>query len=267
MFQPVFVPGLTISADYYNIKVENAITTPTVGDIFAGCFGTSVFSATTPVDPGAGAAGSEACTSIRRNPATGGIDGDVATTPGLPLLLSNQGTIRTSGVDLVATYARDLGFAGLNLSFAGNWTDKSRFQATPTGLDRECIGQYGVDCSFTGSPLPEFSFSQRTTLTFDTVSVSLLWRFIDDLRVQDDAAGSFRPEFESIDEKHYFDLSTRFEITKDANLVFTVQNLFDKDPPLVGSSIGSTAYNSGNTYPSTYDPLGRRYAVGLNLQF
>lgn len=264
VFQPTFAPGLTISADYYNIKVVDAITTPTVGDVFAACFGTSAFSPNTPVDPGAGAATSPACTAIRRNPATGGIDGDVSTTPGLPLALTNQGTIKSSGVDLIASYARDLGFAGLNLSFAGNWTDERKFQASPTGINRECVGQFGVDCD---APAPEFSFSQRTTLTFDQISFSLLWRFIDDLRVQDDAAGTFQPQFETIDEKHYFDLSTRFEITRDANLVFTVMNLFDNDPPLVGSSIGSTSFNSGNTYPSTYDPLGRRYAVGLNLQF
>ena len=265
VFQPVFVPGLTISADYYNIKVKNAITSPTVGDIFSACFGTATFSPEVAVDPGAAAATDPACTSIRRNPATGGIDGDVATTPGLPLALTNQGNIETSGVDLIATYARDLGFAGLNLSFAGNWTDKSKFQASPTSLNRECVGQYGVDCD---SPLPEFSFSQRTTLTFGQISLSVLWRFIDDLTYQEGADNeTFLPEFSSIDEKHYFDLSTRFEITEDANLVFTVRNLFDNKPPLVGSSIGSTAYNSGNTYPSTYDPLGRRYAIGLNLQF
>lgn len=29
-----------------------------------------------------------------------------------------------------------------------------------------------------------------------------------------------------------------------------------KKPPLVGSTIGATAFNSGNTYPSTYDALG-----------
>ncbi|TCD06227.1 TonB-dependent receptor [Erythrobacteraceae bacterium CFH 75059] len=264
VLQPVFIPGLTISADYYNIKVTDAITSPTVGDVFFRCFGTSSFSATTPVDPGAGAATNPACTAIRRNPVTGGIDGDVSTTPGLPLPLTNQGIIRSSGVDLIANYQRDLGWAGLALSFAGNWTDKSQFQPTPLSENLECVGQYGLDCA---SPLPEFSFSQRTTLTFDRVSLSLLWRFIDDLRVQDDAAGDFQPRFERIDEKHYFDLSARYEITDRANIIFSVFNLFDKDPPIVGSTIGATAFNSGNTYPSTYDPLGRRYAVGVNLQF
>jgi outer membrane receptor protein involved in Fe transport len=47
----------------------------------------------------------------------------------------------------------------------------------------------------------------------------------------------------------------------------TVQNLLDKDPPLTGNNAGSTSYNSGNTFPSTYDALGRRYAVTAKLRF
>ena len=47
----------------------------------------------------------------------------------------------------------------------------------------------------------------------------------------------------------------------------TVQNLLDKKPPIVGNTIGSTTYNSGNTFPSSYDALGRRYAVSAKLKF
>jgi outer membrane receptor protein involved in Fe transport len=47
----------------------------------------------------------------------------------------------------------------------------------------------------------------------------------------------------------------------------TVQNLFDNQPYLVGNTIGSTSYNSGNVYPSTYDSLGRRFAVAAKLKF
>ena len=55
------------------------------------------------------------------------------------------------------------------------------------------------------------------------------------------------------------------EVARD--LTMTVTNLFDTDPPIVGSTIGSTSFNSGNTYPSTYDALGRRFAIGGRLKF
>ena len=44
-------------------------------------------------------------------------------------------------------------------------------------------------------------------------------------------------------------------------------NLFDNQPKVVGAGIGSTAYNSGNVYPSTYDALGRRFAASARLRF
>jgi len=50
-------------------------------------------------------------------------------------------------------------------------------------------------------------------------------------------------------------------------LTFTVMNMFNKKPPIVGGSAGSTSYNSGNTYPSTYDALGRKFAVSAKLKF
>jgi iron complex outermembrane recepter protein len=267
---PNFLRGFVLSVDYFNIKVEDAISSPTVGDVIRACFGTATISTTTAIDPGAGAATNPACTGIRRNPLTGGLDGDVATTPGLPVPLSNLGRLETSGIDVVATYRTDLPFGGfltgsrLNLSFNGVYTDKQIFQASPSSPAIDCVGFYGVECP---SPQPEFAFTQRSTLTVGGSSLSLLWRYIGDLEVVDGLDAGFLPEFSRISDKNYFDLSFRQQITDDMNFIFTVQNLLDKDPPVVGNSIGSTAFNSGNTYPSTFDPLGRRYTVQVNLRF
>ena len=75
------------------------------------------------------------------------------------------------------------------------------------------------------------------------------------------------PRFRKIKSAHYFDMTARFNVSD--NLVFTatVQNLLDKKPPVTGNTIGSTTYNSGNTFPSSYDALGRRYAVSAKLKF
>ena len=66
---------------------------------------------------------------------------------------------------------------------------------------------------------------------------------------------------------HYFDLTARFNVSDNLTFTATVQNLLDNQPTIVGSDIGSTAYNSGNIYPSTYDALGRRYAAAVKLRF
>ena len=51
------------------------------------------------------------------------------------------------------------------------------------------------------------------------------------------------------------------------SLVLTVENIGNRKPPLVGTGVGSVSFNSGNTYPSTYDALGRRYAVSARVKF
>ena len=255
VFQPVFAPGLSMTIDYYNIKLNDAITAPTIGDVFSACFDNNP----SPTNP--------ACTSIRRNPATGNLFGNVGTTPGLPLVLTNQGQIFTDGIDLVANYSTDLGFAGLDLGFFGNWTNRSRFKANqddPASLNRECVGYYSINCA---SIQPEFSFTQRTTLSFDQVDLSLRWRFIDAVEVEPLVADAFLEDFRTIPSEHYFDLTAVFNVTDSFALTAAVINLFDNEPKVVGSNIGSTAYNSGNVFPSTYDALGRRYSVTARMTF
>ena len=44
-------------------------------------------------------------------------------------------------------------------------------------------------------------------------------------------------------------------------------NVTDDDPPVVGNEAASTSFNSGNTFPSTYDTLGPVYTVQLNIKF
>jgi outer membrane receptor protein involved in Fe transport len=100
--------------------------------------------------------------------------------------------------------------------------------------------------------------------------VSLQYRFIDSVKVEplaNVAATTFFDAFEKIKSFHYFDLSFRFQVNDNLRLSANIANLFDKDPPLVGNTIGATAFNSGNTFPSTYDALGRRFNIGATVKF
>jgi iron complex outermembrane receptor protein len=309
VFVPEFLPRFSVSVDYYNIRVKDVIGNALPGDAINACFGNITAASVTDPD----------CLVIVRNPATGGLDGDPATTPGLFLPTTNLGELFTDGVDLIANYKTDVGFGALALSFVGNWTNNSEYNANVAAEGstfRECAGYYSVNCSFTGSIQPKLQFSQRTTLTMGKVDLSLLWRWIDKVhfeprQLEEDAAaadaanrfsnGTLKPihpnavdgggfgnaafqqcpefetadfygcmveeEFRSIPSEHYFDLTARFNATDNMTFTATVQNLFDNQPKNVGNFIGSTLYNSGNVYPSTYDALGRRYAVSAKLKF
>jgi iron complex outermembrane receptor protein len=288
------IPGFNLAVDYYDIRVNNAITFPTVGDIIGACFNNIT----------AASATSAACTGIRRNPVGGALSGPASTTFGLPQPETNQGRLRSSGIDLTANYQRNIGTVGLNLNFVGNYARKLEFQSiartnaqfTAVGLNRDCVGYYSASCGPSlGQIQPKFTFQQRTTLSVEGASLSLLWRYLHPVDYEGQAsdyiargftdanrnlfagtitnAAGINSElagqsvnFNHIGAYHYFDASAQFDVQKKFQLTFTIQNLLDKDPPIVGGQAGSTVANSGNTFPSTYDTLGRTYSVGLRVK-
>ena len=275
VIQPSFLPRFSMTLDYYNIKVTDVIGAPLPGDLIGACFGSV----------SAASASSAACTVIRRNPITGGLDGDPAITQGLFAPLDNLGTLKSDGIDLVMNYSHDFGAVKWNASFVGNYTLHQKFKATPTGIDRDCVGYFSVNCGFTGSIPPKYQWSLRNTLTYGKWDMSVLWRHIagvehEPLDIIDQGpffsgtapagtgpiAGT-QVDFNKIPAYDYFDLTLRWNVNDNFTFTAAVQNLFDKQPPVVGNTAGSTSYNSGNTYPSTYDALGRRFAFSARVKF
>lgn len=276
VFTPVAVPELTITLDYYNIKIEDAITTPTPDDIFGPCFGPGTagdpFNSANPSSPG--------CALIGRNPLNGSMNGG-GDTLGIITQLTNQGTIETSGYDFRITYdwAVDAGaLDALVFDFVGNITDENLFQASPTSINRDCVGQFSENCD---PNLPEFTFNFRTTADLgDWGAVSLLMRHQDKLvyeKILDNPfegsglGGKNETEFLTMDAETYFDLSWMKDFDygegNTFSVAFLIQNLTDEDPPITGSFLGGTGYNSGNTYPANYDVLGTRWSLTGTIRF
>jgi iron complex outermembrane recepter protein len=262
VYLPEQVRPLSVALDYYHIAISHAISQADPGDVIDACFSSAD-------NPGLNV--TPACTAIRRNPTTGDLNGDQTTTPGLPLVFSNLGTLETDGVDLSINERLDLPFGRLALGFDGNWTHKSSFQSTPTSEPRECAGYYSVNCE---SIQPKLSWTQRTTLSVRDFDLSLQWQYIgaesyEPQAIIDNGGPAFSPlpQYEHIDAYSYFNLTARWKATNDIQLTFVVQNLFDKQPPIVGSTIGYYNYNYANTFPATYDVQGRRFGLNLNMHF
>jgi len=285
-----WLPGFNATLDYYNIKIKNGIVVPVPGDMIRACFGDN------PANPPAGAATSAPCLTIIRNPALGGLSGDPSTTPGLFAATTNNGRLKTDGFDFTANYRRNVGFADLILNFAGNYTRDSRLQSIPVlGFGPNCAGVYSANCGITlGQLQPKWAWSQRTTLSFKPVDISLLWRHIGKFHYENGAPNNLTPlcgpgnpggdttcdgtiqggpltgktfNANRIPAFNYFDLTTRFSITDHYELTLSAFNIFDKKPPLIGGEAGTTFADSGNTFPSTYDALGRKYSATLRLKF
>lgn len=266
------IPGFSATMDFYSIRVRGAIGSPTVSDILNGCF-----------SPGQTSPNDVRCQLIRRNPLTGGLFGSPADTGGVVLQTSNFGFIDTRGIDVTLSYTRKFGDIRFNGFFAGNYTPRSRTQATPSSIIRECAGFYSVSCD---PAFPRWTWNARTTLGWGPVDVSLFWRHIGRVRYEPRTLGGSGPAFAGqvgsfgpvnpvtlvpnyarIKPFNFFDLNIGVDVTKAVNLSFLVENLFDKAPPFVGNTATGVAFNNGNTFPSLYDAIGRRFTVQARAKF
>jgi outer membrane receptor protein involved in Fe transport len=248
----VFTPSnspLTVTLDYYDISVDNAIVQLAEQDVVDGCYSIEQD------------ASSRFCRLITRN-ALGGLIGP--TTVGVNVAVNNSALLEQKGIDLGIDYAFDLGANGvLDLNFNGNYLLDNKQQAADFTPENNCVGLVGNTCQ---DPDHEFRFVQTTRWSRGPMDVQLRWQYVD--AVQNDSivlAGAPASNFAvpRIGSEHYFDLTGRYQLTDNLQLRAGILNLLDKEPPIVGNDYGGTLQNSGNTYPATYDPLGRRFFFGI----
>jgi outer membrane receptor protein involved in Fe transport len=167
---PEALPGFTMTVDYYNITIDDAISTlgGGVNNILDICYNvvqdlSSIY-----------------CQAItRRN------DGNVDT---VFAGNANIGQIKTSGIDLQWSYGMDVdwgffeGGSSIDFNFVG--THVINNETTPdlfVGTVNDCEGTYGNTC---GEPDPQYRFNLRTTMTNGPLQLSLNWRWLDG--VEDD---------------------------------------------------------------------------------
>ncbi len=248
----VFTPNdspLTVTLDYYDITVDNAIVQLAEQDVVDGCY-------LTERD-----ANGRFCSLITRN-GLGGLIGP--TTVGVNVAVNNSAVLEQKGIDLGIDYAFDLGGNGvLDLNFNGNYLIDNKQQAAEFTPLNNCVGLVGNTCQ---DPDHEYRFVQTTRWSNGPWDVQLRWQYLDgvtndSLVLANAPASNFAAP--NIDSEHYFDLTGRYQVTENLQLRGGILNLLDTDPPIVGNSYGGTLQNSGNTYPATYDPLGRRFFFGL----
>ncbi|WP_243637701.1 MULTISPECIES: TonB-dependent receptor domain-containing protein [Brevundimonas] len=258
VWQPAFVPSLRLSLDYYDIKIDKTINSPSLADVMNGCYDKAL----NPT-----LAFNESCAAIQRSAANGSLNGVDA--KGVIRPTTNAGNERVSGFDIAANYRVELADFGwgdigrLDLSVNGSILTKHETQATPVSVLRDCVDYYSVSC---GEPKVKQRWNSRATWTLGDYSASLSWRHLSGVEVEPSSTKWF-PDYAQIDSYDYFDLSGRWDITQTVRLTATINNLFDKAPPIVGSQIGTTSANNGNTFPQTYDAIGRYFTFGATLRF
>jgi len=258
VFTPGFLPELSLTVDYYDIKVEKLIDSLGADFILNQCLESG--------DPAY-------CGRVNRA-ANGSIWlGDQGYIDD-PIL--NTGSLQTKGIDASASYRFEMGGAGsLGLTLVATYTDEFVTEPLPGAQKYDCAGLFGTVC---GTPIPDWRHKLRANWTSPWgVDLSLTWRYIDS--VKDDRTssnpqltGAVRATDEELGSRSYIDLTGAYsfsDVSVFSNVTarLGINNLMDKDPPLIGQSTCPAVYCSGNTFPQVYDTMGRFVFLGVTADF
>ena len=235
--------NFSLAVDYYDITVNDVIGSFSAQEVLDSCYGLGDLAA---------------CGQIRR------VNGDLQDdTAGVQLYTTNLSYQQAEGVEISANFGYDLGNWG-DLQFYANinkyLTQESLSSPTVPVID--CKGFYGTSCD----PISDLRWVQGTTWNWNDLSLNLQWRHIDAVDKElPEVAGTFAA-FRSIKDYNYLDLALSYNLWEERiRLTAGIQNLTDKDPPVLGNEVGDTSSNSGNTFPSNYDTMGRIYSLGFRV--
>jgi len=267
VYTPTYFKGFTATIDYFNINIQ--------GIIDGGASPTTILNLCAQGE-------TNYCSEIVRD-TSGSVDssqGYVSQT------LVNSGSLATRGVDFTASYRRrfsDLpvpyvamipGSIGFNL--VGTFTENLIDQPIAGQGSYDCAGLYGLTC---GVPTPHWRGELRTSwITPYNLTISLNWRYLGAVKLDANQAnplinggpGFYDNADAKLGDYNYFDLALTYRFRDRYTFRAGINNLFDKDPPIVDSEaygISSPPYGNGNTYPGTYDSLGRQFFFGVKADF
>ncbi len=193
-------------------------------------------------------------------------------------LNTNLGSYKTSGVDFTIYAMQPINnWGSVGVNFMGTYIQKFEVEQIPGAGSYDCAGLFGPTC---GSPYPRWrNKMQGLWNTPWNVNAALTWRYIDgvslDLASQNEQlAGSYSPSDAHISSQSYFDLALQWNVDKNWTLRGGINNIFDKDPPLLSSTAGTygavsgpSTFGNGNTFPQVYDTLGRQLYVSVTAKF
>jgi iron complex outermembrane recepter protein len=260
LLQPRIVPNLSLSVDYFNIQIKNAISSLGGNTVLLECLATGTL-----------------CGNVHRAPTTGSLWlsplGYVTDT------IVNEGQENTSGVDVKATYRQPLPQVGsLLFSLEGTYLKSLQTTPLPGGVlgSYDCKGFFGATCG-AGNPSWRSVFNVTWSTPWDALDLNVRWRYYGADSSEQYSNSSYLKGTPYVPLGHipaysYFDLTATFNLYKTIRLELGVNNVADKNPPLVVGSDCTTsspagANCNGNTFPGYYDAMGRYLFAHLSAQF
>jgi iron complex outermembrane receptor protein len=262
---PRFIENFSTSFDYFNIKLQDTIGAIGADTIVNNCITTG--------DP-------VFCSAIHRDP-----NGSLFRTQQGFITDTNVnfGSLTTRGVDAKVNYRLPIdNFGSVLFNLEGTRLINLGVQPLTGGPAYDCAGYFGTTC---GAPNAKWRHVFNTTWAtpWSGFDLTARWRFLsgtdsEQISPNPQLAGPNLPLTQHIKPYNYFDLSADVSLYKMFKLQVGVNNVLDKDPPIIAS--GGSPYASdcptltpngsscnGNTFPGTFDSLGRFFFARMTAQF
>ncbi|MGY0562893.1 MAG: TonB-dependent receptor domain-containing protein [Paraglaciecola chathamensis] len=235
VWTPAFIENFSLTVDYYNIEISDAINLVEAQDVADNCVDAT------------GGPDVNFCGQIDRDPTTN----DIA------LVRSgyiNAAGFDTDGIEANVRYRTDLsqfdlpGEVRINISATKVLSlDEFEFQTRPDEINVE-DGEVGD---------PSLQWSTSIDYRIDDLNVNWSSRFIDKSALFDVSPGGGSPEDASpnfIDSVWTHDLSAVYYLNDNVSFSAGIRNVFNEVP-------------SGNTFDALYDLIGRRANAGVKVTF
>jgi iron complex outermembrane recepter protein len=252
---PRFISDFELSVDYYRILIKQEVGTIPISTSLRQCLTTG--------DP-------TFCGLVVRAP-SGALFGTTIAGGGYIIGTNiNVAEADTRGVDVSGVYRLGIGKAGsLTFMVNGSYNSVASTSPLPGFGSYDCAGLYGATC---GSIFPKWRSNLRTTwqLPWANLLLSGQWRYIGSTELDSNTSnpllsnGAYNTLNARVGSVSYLDLSAIWTLNRNLELRAGVNNVLDRDPPVVPAEITGTG--SGNVFPN-YDTLGREMFVGFTARF
>lgn len=219
VLQPSFIPRLTIAVDYYDVEIENAVSTPSLNTVAELCVDAPTID-------------NVFCDSITRNAGTNAAAPGVVS--GFSILPQNVAQFTTKGIEFAVNYllpTTNLGTFGVSVK--GNYLDELTFIAVPGGNTIDSKGTVNA---------PEWIVNAALNWSIDQLNLTYRVNYFSEtLRFSKAQVAAdpniVAPEFLYFSERFTHDIQAAINIDEQFTFYGGVRNLFNQEPDR-----GSTFY-------------------------
>src|SRR5690606_2981007 len=139
------------------------------------------------------------------------------------------------------------------------WLDSFEVQLQKGSNVLEYGGSVGTPSATQPGSLPDWKAVTRFQYATPAITAGLRWRYLDAMR-HSSLVTNPNSTVPGVSAFNYFDLYGSWQVSDLVRVHGGVNNVDDREPPLVGTSLGSTQ-------SSTYDIYGRQYYLAVRFTF